>query len=51
MSRIAKIPVTIAKGVTVAITEADVTVKGPVGEENAHPPAREGYRRERPPAL
>ena len=27
MSRIAKIPVTIAKGVTVAITEADVTVK------------------------
>lgn len=32
MSRITKIPVTIAKGVTVAITEADVTVKGPVGE-------------------
>ena len=27
MSRIAKIPVTIAKGVTVAITDADVTVK------------------------
>ena len=36
MSRIAKIPVTIAKGVTVAITEADVTVKGPVGEVKMH---------------
>ena len=36
MSRIAKIPVTIAKGVTVAITEADLTVKGPVGEVKMH---------------
>lgn len=36
MSRIAKIPVTIAKGVTVTITETDVIAKGPVGEVKMH---------------
>ena len=36
MSRIAKIPVTIAKGVTVTLTPEYVTVKGPVGEVKMH---------------
>lgn len=36
MSRIAKIPVAIAKGVTVTLTQDDITVKGPVGEVKMH---------------
>lgn len=36
MSRIAKIPVAIAKGVTVSIASDFVTVKGPIGEVKMH---------------
>ncbi|MDO5531254.1 50S ribosomal protein L6 [Sutterella sp.] len=36
MSRIAKIPVAIAKGVTVTLAADNVTVKGPVGEVKMH---------------
>lgn len=36
MSRIAKIPVAIAKGVTVTLTQNDITVKGPIGEVKMH---------------
>lgn len=36
MSRIAKIPVSIAKGVTYTLTAEDITVKGPVGEVSMH---------------
>lgn len=36
MSRIAKIPVEIAKGVTYTMTSSDITVKGPVGEVSMH---------------
>ena len=36
MSRIAKIPVSIAKGVTYTLTAENITVKGPVGEVSMH---------------
>ncbi|BBF22413.1 50S ribosomal protein L6 [Sutterella megalosphaeroides] len=36
MSRIAKIPVSIAKGVTYTLTEENISVKGPVGEVSMH---------------
>lgn len=36
MSRIAKIPVSIAKGVTYTLTSEDITVKGPIGEVSMH---------------
>ncbi len=36
MSRIAKIPVALAKGVTCTLTDANVTVKGPNGELTMH---------------
>lgn len=36
MSRIAKIPVQIAKGVTYTLTDESITVKGPVGEVSMH---------------
>ena len=36
MSRIAKIPVAIAKGVTVELSADFVTVKGPIGEVKVH---------------
>lgn len=36
MSRIAKIPVSIAKGVTYTLTAESITVKGPVGEVSMH---------------
>ncbi|HSQ09259.1 MAG TPA: 50S ribosomal protein L6, partial [Burkholderiaceae bacterium] len=31
MSRVARIPVTVAKGVDVQVTESNITVKGPLG--------------------
>ena len=36
MSRIAKIPVAIAKGVTCTLTDENITVKGPIGEVSMH---------------
>ena len=36
MSRIAKIPVAVVKGVTVTLTNDNITVKGPVGEVSMH---------------
>lgn len=36
MSRIAKIPVSIAKGATYTLTAENITVKGPVGEVSMH---------------
>ncbi|MFU0842196.1 MAG: 50S ribosomal protein L6 [Burkholderia sp.] len=36
MSRIAKIPVQVVKGVTVKLTDTDITVKGPKGEVSSH---------------
>lgn len=36
MSRIAKIPVQIVKGVSYTLTAEDITVKGPVGEVTMH---------------
>ena len=36
MSRIAKIPVSIAKGVTYTLTAENITVMGPVGEVSMH---------------
>lgn len=36
MSRIAKIPVQVVKGVTVNLTDTDITVKGPKGEVSSH---------------
>ena len=31
MSRVARIPVTVAKGVDVQVTDSNITVKGPLG--------------------
>ena len=36
MSRIAKIPVQIVKGVSYTLTNDTITVKGPVGEVSMH---------------
>lgn len=36
MSRIAKIPVQIAKGVSYTLTDSDITVKGAIGEVSMH---------------